>query len=183
MGKAEDDYKNGVNMEHHAIETEDMFTKPFIMQYNIQSRQAEKVRLLSIKGDSITAVNFGPFDNGYLLLGTSSGMLLAVDLLEMEVILHAHVFDNVALTNISIEPTNMVFVSSAEKEMVALNLVKKETHYVYLELGKSKYCTIAYDSKNLLGGGVVGGYKEEKDEYGGVCFGYSEGGHPLRFCC
>lgn len=44
---------------------------------------------MNIKGASITAINYGPFDNGYLLLGLSNGVLLVIDLSEMEVIMHA----------------------------------------------------------------------------------------------
>ncbi len=67
----------------------------------------------------------------------------------MEVILHAHLFDHVAIKDIAFEPTNMIFVTSQKKVMVALYLVKRETHYVYLELGKRQYCTIAYSNSNL----------------------------------
>ncbi len=104
------------------------------------------MKLLNIKGASITAINYGPFDNGYLLLGLSDGVLLAIDLSEMEVIMHVQLFDNIAVKDICFEPTNLIFVTSKKREMVALNLVKKETHYVYLELGKRQYCTIAYNN-------------------------------------
>mmetsp|Transcript_37601 Transcript_37601/g.27725 ORF Transcript_37601/g.27725 Transcript_37601/m.27725 type:complete len:129 (-) Transcript_37601:96-482(-) len=123
--------------------------KPFIMQYNLQTHTCDKVKLLNVKGAYLTSTNFGPFDNGYLLLGFSSGVLLAVDLLEMEAILHAQLFDNVAITNICFEPTNMIFASSRNKEMVALSLVRRETHYVYLELGRKQFCTIAYNNRSI----------------------------------
>lgn len=40
------------------------------------------------------------------------------------------------IKDITFEPTNLIFVTSKKREMVALNLVKRECHYVYMELGK-----------------------------------------------
>jgi hypothetical protein len=111
-------------------------SKPFILLYNIPNSQIDKIKLLNVKGATITAINYGPFDNGYLLLGLSSGCLLAIDMHEMEVIMQAQLFSS-AIIDIKFEPTNLVFVAAKKRgEVAALNLVKKEMHYVYLEMGK-----------------------------------------------
>ena len=150
--------------------------KPYVMQFNLKTKQCDKIKLLNVKGASVTATNFGPFDNGYLLLGFSSGVLLAIDLLEMEAILHAQLFDN-PISSIGFEPTNMIFVCSKNREVVALNLVKKETHYVYLELGRKQFCTISYNNRNLNSLDNMNGEDEN-----GICLGV-QGEHPLRICC
>ncbi len=36
---------------------------------------------------SVTAVNYGPFDNGYILLGLEQGVLLAFDMYDLDIIL------------------------------------------------------------------------------------------------
>ncbi len=98
--------------------------RPFVLVYNLEQDHTEQLKLLNIDGASIEVVNYGPFDNGYLLLGLSSGKLLALDLLDMEVILNLNLFD-CPIKSITFEPTNLVFVASERKEMVALNLVKR----------------------------------------------------------
>ena len=41
------------------------------------------------------------------------------------------------------EPTELVFVTSKEGSVAALSIVRKEMHYVYLDLGNKQYCTVA----------------------------------------
>ena len=74
----------------------------------------------------VTTINFGPFDNGYLLLGLSCGTLLSLDFHSLDIILNIQVFKkNEAIKSITFEPTNLVFVASKNKEVVSLNLIKK----------------------------------------------------------
>ena len=47
------------------------------------------------------------------------------------------------INSISFEPTELVFVSSSHGSIAALSIVKKEMHYVYLDLGNRQYCTVA----------------------------------------
>jgi hypothetical protein len=47
------------------------------------------------------------------------------------------------VTQIAIDPTNYLIVSSEQGEVEALSIVQKEVHYVYLDLGKKQYCTVA----------------------------------------
>jgi hypothetical protein len=101
------------------------------------------MKLLNIRDFKISSINFGPYDNGHLLLGLSSGVLLAIDLVEMEVIMQLQLFKS-GVKSIVFEPTNLVFVSSEDRELTAISIIKKEKHYVYYEMGKRQYCTIAY---------------------------------------
>ena len=47
------------------------------------------------------------------------------------------------ISSISFEPTELVFVSSKHGSIAALSIIKKEMHYVYLDLGNRQYCTVA----------------------------------------
>lgn len=62
-------------------------TKSFIMVYNLQSPSINKLKILKINDATITAINYGPFDNGYLVLGLSTGLLIIVDIHTMEIIM------------------------------------------------------------------------------------------------
>ena len=39
------------------------------------------------------------------------------------------------ISSITMEPTELVFVASARGSVAALSIIKKEMHYVYLDLG------------------------------------------------
>jgi len=95
--------------------------------------------------DVITALAFGPYDNGYILAGMHSGRLLVYDPVTLERVKDFNVFTkgkmrgelkvSEPITSISFEPTELVFVSSSQGSIAALSIVKKEMHYVYLDLG------------------------------------------------
>ena len=53
----------------------------FVLSYKIQDRKPDKIKLLSFvqNAEQISSINYGPFDNGHLLLGLDTGYLLAYD--------------------------------------------------------------------------------------------------------
>ena len=48
----------------------------------MEDETAEVIKIFSIE-DRITALNFGPYDNGYLLIGLRSGQLLVFDTIHL----------------------------------------------------------------------------------------------------
>ena len=100
------------------------------------------IKILDIQCD-VTCVNYGPYDNGHILLGLSDGTLIAFDFITLERLESVSVFtDNVAITCITFEPTHQIFVGGDNGKMIALSYVDNKIHYLYLDLGKSKYCTV-----------------------------------------
>ena len=109
--------------------SEDGPPEAFVLSYKIQDRKPDKMKLLSFVQDSrqITAINYGPFDNGHLLLGLDSGYLLAYDVnnsfdlvFQMQLCQHP-------LTSISFDPTHLILVSSqATKHVYAVSLIDKK---------------------------------------------------------
>lgn len=110
-------------------------TQTFIAMYNFHEQKIEKIQLLKTIYGSVSCVNFGPFDNGYLLLGLSKGVFIAFDINNLTIIMKEKPFDT-AISKITFEPTNLVFVTSKEQEVIAINFIKREMHYLYVELGK-----------------------------------------------
>ena len=47
------------------------------------------------------------------------------------------------ITKISMEPTELVFLTSPMGSVAAISIIKKEMHYVYVELSHRQYCTVA----------------------------------------
>ena len=52
--------------------------KPYIMKINLENSEPEVIKILRID-DKIRTIAYGPYDNGYLLLGMDSGLLLIFD--------------------------------------------------------------------------------------------------------
>lgn len=99
----------------------------------------------------ITSFNYGPYDNGYLVIGTSSGHLLTIDPKNLNRISSQKLFheENESISCIQNEPTQMIFVSSNKGRVKAVNIVPQKMSYIYLDLGQREYCAIAVNNKNL----------------------------------
>lgn len=46
------------------------------MVYNLEKRGADIIKIMDTVAD-ISAINYGPYDNGHVLIGLSDGLLLA----------------------------------------------------------------------------------------------------------
>ena len=51
--------------------------------YNAQKKKPDKLKILSQLKDAnqISSIGFGPYDNGHLIIGLTTGQLLGFDLL------------------------------------------------------------------------------------------------------
>ena len=64
-----------------------------IMVLNLQTKEIEKLKIMSfIENQTINCVQYGPFDNGHILLGLSDGWLLAYEYPSLERIESKQVF-------------------------------------------------------------------------------------------
>jgi hypothetical protein len=61
---------------------------------------------------NITAVNFGPYDNRYLLLGFSDGILLGFDSGSLDLILADQIYEGHSIDFIDFEPANSIIIGS-----------------------------------------------------------------------
>jgi hypothetical protein len=94
----------------------------------------------------ITALNYGPYDNGYLLLGLANGCLMGFDVNSNFDLVFQIQLCNFPLTGITFDPTHLVLVScEATKHIYAVSLIEKKFEYVYLDLGVNQYCTVQLD--------------------------------------
>ena len=58
----------------------------------------------------ITALGYGPYDNGHVLVGTSTGDFLAFDSVKLEKICNVKVAEMSPISSITIDPTMAVLV-------------------------------------------------------------------------
>lgn len=115
------------------------------MVYNLEGQgQAEIIKIIDLaESVTITCINYGPYDNGHIMVGLSDGRLIAFDFLTLERLETLRVFEEgVAVTQISFDPTNYIFLGGANGKVTALTYLDKKTHYLYLDLGKNKFCTV-----------------------------------------
>lgn len=83
------------------------------MVFDYKKEDIEQIKVLEIEGVSITALNFGPFDNGHIMIGLSNGEMMAFDLLTLERLENTLVFPELSpVTSIIFDPTNTIFVSA-----------------------------------------------------------------------
>ena len=66
----------------NCIDTNDQSFHMYAMLYNVQEMRADRFQILPNihNSDQISAINFGPYDNGYLFIGLNTGYLLAFDI-------------------------------------------------------------------------------------------------------
>ena len=86
---------------------------------------------------TITCLEYGPYDNGHILIGLSNGVLVVYNSFDLTRMYQFALFSsNTSIRNITIDPTNLIFVSAGDKgEVKAVSLVKRTHEYVYLEVG------------------------------------------------
>mmetsp|Transcript_20939 Transcript_20939/g.15371 ORF Transcript_20939/g.15371 Transcript_20939/m.15371 type:complete len:102 (-) Transcript_20939:96-401(-) len=90
----------------------------------------------------ISCMNYGPFDNGHILVGLESGCLLAFSYPSLERIETSKLFE-CPVTCISFDPTNLIIVGAADGTVQALSCIDKKLNYLYLDLGKDRFCTVS----------------------------------------
>jgi predicted proteasome-type protease len=91
---------------------------------------------------------YGPYDNGHILVGLSTGDFFAFDSLNLQKLFNIKLSD-CPITQITIEPTQLVLVAvSQTQEITAINFIQTKTQYIYLEIGTRKYATVVIDKDN-----------------------------------
>lgn len=78
------------------------------------------------------------------MIGLSEGFLLAFSYPKLERLESVKVFDNSPITTITFDPTNYVFLGGENGQVIALTQIENKFNYMYLELGKNKFCTVQF---------------------------------------
>lgn len=99
------------------------------------------IKIIDVESE-ITCINYGPYDNGHILVGFSDGKLIAFDYLSLKRLESVKVFDDVAITTIAFDPTNYIFIGGKNGRVICLSYIDKKMHYLYLDLGTNKFCTV-----------------------------------------
>ena len=108
----------------------------------VKPQESTIVKVFRSKG-LITCLSYGPYDNGHVLVGTSTGDFLAFDSLSLTKICNVKVSERSAVSSMTIDPTQAVLVGcQGMQEITSLTFIEEKQKYIYLELGSNKFATV-----------------------------------------
>ena len=88
----------------------------------------------------VSVVGYGPFDNGYLLLGLESGVLVGYDTIGFLSKRLTLDLKSGPIIGLSFDPTNLILVETLSPDQIchlyAVSLIDKLVQYVYMEMGE-----------------------------------------------
>jgi hypothetical protein len=117
------------------------------MIYDRESPFLSKLKLFKSKG-KITCLHYGPYDNGHILVGTSTGDFFAFNSVDLKKMVNVKLAES-PISSIAIEWTQVVLVGVRDgQSVIAISFIETKQKYVYMEIGKSKYATVVIDQKS-----------------------------------
>ena len=120
--------------------------KPYLILYDRETLNKSVVKLFKSNG-TVTCLSYGPYDNGHILLGTSTGDFIAFDSIKLSKICNIKISET-PVTSIAIEWTQLVLIGTKETEtLAAVSFIETKEKYVYMELGTRKYATVVINNK------------------------------------
>jgi hypothetical protein len=94
--------------EYNVIGEDDENTCPFLMLFDRVKLESTVTRPFKSKGQ-ISCLTYGPYDNGHILVGLTTGDFIAFDSLTLRKICNVKISEH-PVTSITIEPIMMVLV-------------------------------------------------------------------------
>ncbi len=110
------------------------------MIYNRSINQPSVIKLLDSFA-RIKCLKYGPYDNGHIVAGLSNGMILVFSSLDLTKLYQYNLFAS-PISNITFDPTNTVIATSLYGDVGGISLIENKVKYVYVDLGKKKFCTV-----------------------------------------
>lgn len=114
--------------------------KAFIMLYDRGNNKPTVIKLIESYA-RIMSLKYGPYDNGHIMAGLSNGIILAYSAIDLTKLYQYQLFSS-PVTLITFDPTNYVIATSQYGDVAGISLIENKVKYVYVDLGKRKYCTV-----------------------------------------
>ena len=123
-------------------------SEPFLMLLDHWNQKNTLTKVYKSRG-TITCLNYGPYDNGHILIGMSTGDFIALDAINLTKITQVKISNASPITNIAIEPTQMVMISDRDTQNVtAVSFIETLQKYIYIDLGHGKFATVIAPNQN-----------------------------------
>ena len=97
----------------------------------------------------ILTLKYGPYDNGHIMAGLSNGMILAFSSIDLTKLYQYKLFAS-PVTSITFDPTHYLIATSLYGDVAGITLIENKVKYVYVDLGKKKYCTVQMPLKGQV---------------------------------
>ena len=107
----------------------------------MHKKDADIIKVIDTDSE-ISCINYGPFDNGHIIIGLENGFIILFKYPNLERIYSRQLFNGSPVTSITFDPTNLIFVGGHNGDMVSLSCIDQSTNYLYLDFGKNKYFTV-----------------------------------------
>ena len=115
----------------------------FVLIYDRHKETIVAVYIFEQEKGQITQVKYGPYDNGHIVLGFSTGIISILDSVSLTKLFDKQIFEEgQSVAGITFDPTNLVIATSDLGEVVSLSLVENRVKYTYIELGQNQFCTV-----------------------------------------
>ena len=110
----------------------------FVLIYDRVKHCPVAVYIFEQEKGAITSIKYGPYDNGHIVVGFSTGIIAILESISLTKLFDKQIFasgeDTVGIT---FDPTNLVIATAADGEVVAISLVENKVKYTYIELGQN----------------------------------------------
>lgn len=84
---------------------------------NSQTRAVEKTEIVPLPvGVSVTCAKYGPFDNGFIVLGLSNGEALGLNYTSLAIDFREKIFDGCPVNTIAFEPMHSILFTSHQSD-------------------------------------------------------------------
>ena len=84
---------------------------------------------------SVSVMEFGPYDNGMIILGTTKGEVLMFEPMNLNMVFKYSYLMNHTISSITFQPLNYIHISSLSGEIKLISLEKQKYHYIYTDHG------------------------------------------------
>ena len=99
--------------------------------YDRQKNQPTIIKLIDSFA-RIMCLKYGPYDNGHVIAGLSNGMILVFSSIDLAKLYQYKIFAS---------PISQI-VTSLYGDVGGISLIENKVKYLYVELGKRKFCTV-----------------------------------------
>lgn len=115
----------------------------YVMIYDRAREKASSVYIFEQAKGQITALKYGPYDNGHIVVGFDTGVIAILDSIKLQKLFERQIFEaNTRVQCITFDPTNLVIASTDDGEVVSLSLLENKVKYMYLDIGENQFVTV-----------------------------------------
>ena len=121
-----------------------------MMIYDRAREKPSAVYIFEAGKGKVTALKYGPYDNGHIVVGFDTGVIAILDAIHLKKLFERQIFEaDTPVQCITFDPTNLVIASTIDGEVVALSLLESKVKYTYLDMGQNQFVTVQQQGEDF----------------------------------